>query len=158
MLNTKLIKKVEKRLGVKVEQTETGRYYVHYGGDVISWLTQGGECGQGLGYNGPGAYALNFHIRRDNDYSDIQTDYFAGYHVSNASQMLNAVCPPKAKYSVGDLVRFKDCKRQIRYGNVGLTGIIVDTCGDGKHYDVSVPGSITRTYIADRDLEVLAAA
>jgi hypothetical protein len=158
MLNTKLIKKVEKRLGVKVEQTETGRYYVHYDKNVISWLTQGPECGQGLGYDGPDAYAMNFHIRRVNDHSDPQTDYFAGYHVDNASQMLNSICPPKPKYKVGDLVRFKDCKRQKRYGNAGLTGLIVDTCGDGKHYDVSVPGSITRTYIADRDLEVLAAA
>ena len=158
MLNTKLIKKVEKRLGVKVEKTESGRFYATYGEHTISWLCQGPECGQGLGYDGPDAYGLNFHIRRNNDHSDLYTDYHAGYHVSNASQMLDAVCPPKAKYSVGDLVRFKDCKRQKRYGNAGLTGLIVDICGDGKHYDVSVPGSITRTYIADRDLEVLAAA
>ena len=158
MLNTKLIKKVEKRLGVKVAKTGNGRFYASYDGNTISWLCQGAECGQGLGYDGPGAYALNFHIRRNDDYSDIQTDYFAGYHVSNASQMLDAVCPPKAKYSVGDLVRFKDCKRQKRYGNAGLTGLITLICGDGKHYDVSVPGSTTRTYIADRDLEVLAAA
>ena len=143
-----VIKKVEKILGVKVQNTN-GRYYTNYDGKVLSFLGQGRE---GLGTGGVEADALNFHTRGENDHSDLQTDYYAGTFWDNATQMINSVKPPESKYGPGTLVEFKDNKRQVRYGNVGKVGVVVRA--DGNYCDVQIAGTgKVQTYISDRDLK-----
>jgi hypothetical protein len=144
-----VIKKIEKTLGVKVQVTDNGRYYAHYDGRVLSFLGQGRE---GLGTGGVEADALNFHTRGETDYSDPQTDYFAGTFWDNATQMIHSVKPPEAKFQLGTLVEFKDNKRQVRYGNVGKVGIVVRA--NGRYLDVQIAGTgSVQTYISDRDLK-----
>lgn len=122
-----VIKRVEKALGVKVKRPERedgyGKYWAHYGGRVISWSPNGS--------GGLEAEATGFHIRREDDHSDLQTDYFAGYFLDNATQMINAAKPPPPKYKVGSLIRFKNNKRAKRYGVAGRLAIVTRAPGGG---------------------------
>lgn len=145
---SKVIKKVEKALGVKVQQTNTGRYWAEYNGRVISWLGNGG--------NTPDAEACNFHVRRVDDVSDIQTDYFAGSFRDNATQMIHAVKPPQPKFKLGDLVEFKDNKRQRRYQQVGDVGIVVEVSEYTASYKIQKAGSAEVTgYESERDIKLV---
>lgn len=100
------------------------------------------------------------HKRRENDHTDIMTDYFAGSFYDNLTQILDGFVPPPSKYQLGDLVQFKDNKRMARYGLAGQIGNVVKV--HGKIYDVLVltrpsfeDGSKNiQTYISQRDLEV----
>jgi len=145
-----VIKKIEKTLGVKVQQNpRSGRYSASYDGKVLSFAGQGRE---GLGTGGVEADALNFHTRGEEDISDPYTDYFAGTFWDNATQMIHSIKPPESKYGPGTLVEFKDTKRQVRYGNVGKVGVVIST--QGKYCDVQIAGTgKVQTYIADRDLK-----
>ena len=69
MLNEKAIKKVEKALGVKVQGGD-GRYYASYDGYVVSWRASKSyyEAGGTLEASG-------WHVRREDDHSDSQTDH-----------------------------------------------------------------------------------
>ena len=118
-------KKVTKALGAKVNHPEDGygHYWVHYGNHILSW----GACnGEGLE-----ADASGFHIRREDDHSEPQTDYFAGYFVDNPTKMIHAVKPPPPKFRVGALIRFKDNKRSKRWGVEGKLGIVMQAKGGG---------------------------
>ena len=144
----KVIQKVEKALGVKVQQTDTGRYWAEYDGRVISWLGNGGDT--------PDMDACNYHVRRVDDHSDIQTDYFAGSFRDNATQMIHAVKPPEPKFKVGDLIEFKDNKRQQRYGQVGVIGIVVEISSYGS-YKIQKAGSTeTSPFQSERDIKLAA--
>lgn len=122
-----VIKKVEKALGVKVNRPERedgyGKYWVHYDGRIISWTPNGS--------GGLDAEATGYHVRREDDHSDLQTDYFAGYFVKNPTQMINAVKPPPPKFKVGSLIRFKDTKRAQRYNVAGRMAIVTTADGGG---------------------------
>ena len=116
-----VIKRVEKALGVKVNRPERedgyGKYWAHYGGRVISWSPNGS--------GGLEAEATGFHIRREDDHDHHHTDYFAGYFLDNATQMINAAKPPPPKYKVGSLIRFKNNKRAQRYNVAGRLVIVI---------------------------------
>ena len=118
-------KKVEKALGVKVNHPEGGygSYWVHYESHIISWHSNGA--------GGLEAEATGYHVRREDDHSDLQTDYFAGYYAKNATQMIHAVKPPPPKFKVGALIRFKNNKRSQRGGVEGKMGIVTEANGGG---------------------------
>ena len=120
-----VIKKVEKTLGVKVNQPSGGhgKYCVSYGEHTLSWYSNGA--------GGLDSDASGYHVRRTDDHSDPQTDYFAGSYMKNASQMIHSVKPAPPKFKVGTLVRFKDNKRSKRFGVDGKLGIVMGTGGSG---------------------------
>ena len=94
------------------------------------------------------------HICRDGDVSDSMTDYFAGYHVDNITQALNAVAALPARYPVGSLVRFKDNKRNGRQKLAGKVALVMQA-ESGGNYKVQYPGSQDRydPFYSERDLE-----
>ena len=77
------------------------------------------------------ADACNFHVRRCDDYSDMQSDYFAGSFRDNATQMIEALLPKPPKFPVGSLVRGKQNKRATRQGYAGKVGLVVPKTGAG---------------------------
>ena len=94
------------------------------------------------------------HHRRLDDHHDLQTDYFAGGFYDNVTQMVDSLKAPPSKYSVGDMIKFKDTKRMQRWGTAGEIGIIVKE--HGKIYDIRMCKSNTlQTYISERDVEVM---
>ena len=120
-----VIKKVEKALGVKVNcpEHECGKYWVHYGDKIISWSSNGA--------GGLDSEATGYHVRREDDHSDLRTDYFAGYFVDNPTQLIRTVKPPPPKFKVGDLIRFKGNKRAMRHGVANKLAIVTTADGNG---------------------------
>jgi hypothetical protein len=146
----KAIKKIEKRLGVKLDDNGDGRYYVQVGDYVGSFLTQKkwrGEEGE--------REASNWHIRHHADHTDSMSDYFAGSYRDNCTQWLNSLSPLEPKFPVGCLVRGKDNKRAIRQGYAGKVGLVT---GSGTYMKVDwlgeEPPSYSMTY-PERDLELI---
>ena len=94
------------------------------------------------------------HICRDGDVTDSMTDYFAGYHVDNITQALNAVAALPAKYPVGSLVRFKNNKRNGRCKLAGKIALVMQA-ESGGNYKVQYAGSQDRydPFYSERDLE-----
>ena len=153
MKHETVLKKVEKRLGVKAQEGHNGKWQAHYDNHVISWYAS-------EPWDNPGGppYAHLFHVRRENDHTDLMTDYFAGYHCDNATQMINAVCPPEAKFPVGCLVRGKGNKRATRQGYAGKTGLVIES---GRYSKVEWLGEPKKDYqysYPERDLELVSAA
>ena len=149
MLHDEAVKKVEKALGVKVELIGNTRYGCVYDGQVLSWLVQRKWRTEGTKIlkDGP-LEAYNWHLRRVDDHSDPYTDYFAGSHRDNLTQLINAVKPPEAKYPTGTLVKGKDNKRATRQGYAGRLAIVTESgrymylnWTDGKQdsYRISYP-------------------
>ena len=152
MKHEKAIKKVEKALGVKVEEGYNGKWHFQYENKVCSWYKT-------EKWDEPGEFeARSFHVRREDDHSDIMTDYFAGCHLDNLTQLIEWCKPPEAKFSVGTLVRGKQNKRATRHGYAGRIGLVtkagkymnIDWCGDEA-------GCTWLTY-PERDIELVSAA
>ena len=153
MKHETVLKKVEKRLGVKAEEGYNGKWYAQYGDQIISWYAQKNWQDE----DGPLEASL-FHVRRQDDITDIQTDYFAGYHLSNATQMINSVCPPEPKFPVGCLVRGKFNKRATRGGYAGKTGLVIGAGSYPKVEWLGGPkGGYQYTY-PERDLALVSKA
>jgi len=136
MLHEKAVKKVEKALGVKVELIGNCRYGVTYNGYVLSWLVQRQWKVENdkIMKDGP-LEAHNWHARRVNDHSDPMTDYFAGSHFDNITQLIHWVKPPAPTFKVGDLVKGKDNKRAQRRGYAGRLAIVEEINGStGKYF------------------------
>ena len=72
--------------------------------------------------------------------------------------MLERLVPPKAKFPVGSLVRGKQCKRAIRQGYAGLTGLV--TSSGNRYATVEWLGKEKSPYnnYPERDLEMVSAA
>ena len=158
----KAIKKIEKALGVEVKETYNGRYSFQYGNQVASFLTQARYDYDDEGNYGPIENEVevhNWHIRSENDHTDIQTDYFAGYYVDNCTQFINQLKPPAPKFAVGSLVRGKTNKRATRQGYAGKTGLVreighyVKIQWMGEEY----PSQYNYGY-PERDIELVSAA
>jgi len=73
--------------------------------------------------------AHNFHVRRENDHSDLMTDYHAGSFRDNITQVCESLLPPPPKFPVGSLVRGKQNKRAIRQGYAGKVGLVMPSRG-----------------------------
>ena len=131
-----VIKKVKthfKKQGIDIAisaPTERGSYkwsFEHNG--YVGSFSANGHDGYSEGWED--ADACLFHIRRDNDHSDMQSDYFAGSFRDNATQMVESILPKPSKFKVGQLVRGKDNKRGNRHGYAGLVGLVTEaTTGD----------------------------
>ena len=144
------IKKIEKYLDVRVQQDSGGRFWFAYENEIGSFLSNGrSKDGDVME-----ADACNWHRRRSNDHSDMQSDYFAGSFRENLTQLLHSMKAPPCKYSAGQLVRGKPNKRAMRYGFSGLTGMITETSSDSCTVDWI---GIDRkdTYVSTRDLELV---
>jgi len=146
------IKKVEKALGVKVKEGYNGKWCFQYENKVCSWHKD-------EKWDAPGEFeARSFHSRREDDHTDIQSDYFAGCFFDNVTQLIHWCKPPEAKFSVGTLVRGKQNKRANRQGYAGKLGLVtkagtymyIDWCGEES-------GQTWLTY-PERDIELVSAA
>jgi len=141
MKHDKVLKKVEKRLGVKASYGSNGKIYVCYKDYCLSWWCE---------KNGE---ASLLHVRRQEDTPDARTDYFPGHFCENVSQMLDFVCPPSPKFPVGALVRGKDNKRAQRMGYAGKMGLVHGQSQYGRAACVYLGDNLTGTIIPERDLE-----
>ena len=152
------IKKVEnyfKKHGhpeVKVEIV--GHRYTFQFGDYV-----GSFFPNGCGSDAPEAMeanATNYHVRRVNDHSDIQSDYHAGSFRDNITQVIHALLPPPSKYPAGSLVRGKTNKRASRHGFAGHLGLVVRaTDGYCEVRWVGVPEPRWKLMYSERDLELV---
>ena len=151
MLHEKAVKKIEKALGVKVEQMGH-RWGCVYDGHVLSWISSPQWDNKDV------LEASNWHIRRVDDHSDSMVDYFAGSHRDNLTQLIHAVKPPEPKFPVGSLVQGKENKRAQRQGYASRLAIVTEAgqymylkwvSGDDDRYRISYP---------ERDFQLASAA
>lgn len=136
-----VFKKVEKYLGKGVLQAEgTGRggvggyYYFQHGDYVVTIGTREAYEWE----KSQEDQVCSYHMRRSNDHTDTMTDYFAGSYYDNITQILDSlgVIPPK--FGVGQLVRVKENKSNIKkFGKkrVGVPGLVVSV-GKYKGYKI----------------------
>ena len=104
--------------------------------------------------------AHNFHIRRCDDHSDLQSDYHAGSFRDNITQLCQSMLPPPPKFPVGSLVRGRDNKRANRQGYAGLVGLVTATAGYGGYCYVewvgqAAPKTTYKSSYPERDLELV---
>ena len=146
-----LLKKIAK-LGLEVDDNGTRCYIVH-NGKIASWFYQND-------YHSGEPYALNFHIKSVGQESDPYTDYYPGYHLDNATQMLQTLVPPPAKFPVGSLVRGKQNKRAQRSGYAGKVGLVTEAGGSNYCRVEWVGEAKNNPYnnYPERDLELVSAA
>jgi|TARA_R110000787_G_scaffold54471_4_gene126746 hypothetical protein len=139
-MNTeKAIKKIEKYLGVKVERQ----------GHKCTFLYENKTCR----FHDSSGDAHSFHIRRTDDHSDLQSDYFAGYHLKNLTQFLHSLKQPDPKFPNGSLIKGRINKRAARHGIAGVAGVVIDVGLYGA-YNILWNGSEQiSTYPYERDLE-----
>ena len=126
-----VIKKIKthfKKQGIDIEVEMVGhRWAFQHNGYVGSFLGNG-RC---TDEDQMDADAHNFHVRRCDDHSDMQSDYFAGSFRDNATQMIESLLPKPPKFKVGQLVRGKQNKRAMRQGYAGKVGLVMDEGGSG---------------------------
>jgi hypothetical protein len=158
-----VIKKIKthfKKQGVDIDVEYNGtRWSFEHNSYVGSFLANGAMASDEKSQLE--ASACNFHIRRCNDHSDSQSDYFAGSFRDNATQMVESILPKPSKFKVGQLVRGKDNKRANRQGYAGSVGMVTDaTTGDyvsvkwmGKNSTRNRSGY--NNHYPERDLEVM---
>ena len=138
-----VIKKIQKRIpGVTVHADGRKHWFAHEG-KIASFYA--------CNYRG----TSNFHIRREDDHSDSMTDYFAGSFYDNATQMINALCPPPAKFPVGTLVKGKDNKRAGRLGMSGRVGLVTQISTYGSYKLLMSDTGHEESYSYERDLEMV---
>jgi hypothetical protein len=130
------------------------RYTFQHNGYVGSFFANGHD---GYSEGWEDADAINFHIRRSNDHSDIQSDYYAGSFRSNITQVCESLLSSLPKYPAGTLVRGKQTKRARRWGFSDKVGLVIDTnTGNSDYVTVQWVGNLTNkgTTVSFRDLEI----
>jgi hypothetical protein len=154
-----LLKKIAK-LGLKVQEGYNGKHFIYHKGQIASWYYQeayGEVDGEYQKLEGVWE-SRGHHIRSEGDESDPHTDYFAGCFCENATQLLNYLIPPVAKFPVGTLVRGKSNKRATRQGYAGKTGLVIKS---GTYLQIDWLGEEKRSYTMsypERDIELVSAA
>ena len=139
------IKKIEKRLGKGCVHVDGHKAWVHHNGQVLSfWRNGGGEN-----------HCSGWHTRRENDHSDIQTDYFAGTYHDNLTQALSWLKPPPSKFKKGDTVKFKNTKKNIRWHRANKVGIVVTDEANTDRWCVLLPDGTKHTYCGVRDIGLM---
>ena len=137
-----VIKKIKthfKKQGIDIDVEYSGtRWSFEYNNYVGSFLANGATASDATAQLE--ADACNFHVRRCDDHSDLHSDYFAGSFRDNATQMIQSILPPPAKFKPGQLVQGKDNKRANRRGYAGLTGLVTDS-GSGGYVFVEWMGA-----------------
>ena len=139
------ISKLQKRLGTKDLDITTDEFGVNgrrewlvYGDTVARWHV--GRCD----YRDPESElrVSSFHTKGVGQESDSQTDYFPGTYWSNATQLVDRLKSPPAKYPASSLVRGKDNKRAKRFGYAGKHALV--TRADDARY-------LTLQFVGDED-------
>ena len=128
-----VIKKIKthfKKQGIDIDVEYNGTRWAFQHNDYVgSFLANGAMASDTAAQLE--ADACNFHVRRCDDYSDMQSDYFAGSFRDNATQMIESLLPKPSKFKVGQLVRGKANKRATRQGYAGKVGLVMEaTPGD----------------------------
>ena len=136
-----VIKKIQSRMPGVTIHTDGRKHWFAYEGKIASFYA--------CEYRG----TSNFHIRREDDHSDMMTDYFAGSFYNNATQMINTLSPPPPKFPVGSLVRGKDNKRANRFGMSGRVALVTDISKYGGYKLLMSDTGLEETYVYERDLE-----
>ena len=123
------IKKVKSHFakqGIEIDVQLVGhRWTFVHDGYVGSFLANG-RCSD---EDQMDADAHNFHIRRCDDHSDLQSDYHAGSFRDNITQLCHSMLPPPPKFPAGSLVRGRDNKRANRQGYAGKVGLVMPNRG-----------------------------
>lgn len=127
--------KLKKRLGVEdlnLNSSEWGvngrKEWLVYEGTVASWRVEPSD------YRDPDSprCVTGFHTKGVGQESDAQTDYFPGTYWRNATQLIDRLQPPPAKFTPGNLVRGKlKNKRAMRHGYAGKAALVI---GANGHY------------------------
>ena len=94
------------------------------------------------------------HVRRENDHSDLMTDYHAGYFPNNLTRALDAIEPPEPKFPAGSLVQVKPTKRAVRFNIAGISGLVVDAGPHNVKILSNSDGSVT-SWIRNNDIELV---
>jgi hypothetical protein len=134
------IKKIEKRLGKGCVQISDRKAWVSHGENILSfWVKNGGED-----------HCHGWHTRRQNDHSDLMTDYFAGTYHSNLTQALSWLKPPPSKFKKGDVVFFKPTKKNARFRRSGTCVVLTDK-ENADSWQVIQPDG-TKHWVGVRDI------
>ena len=127
------INKLKKRLGTKDLDITTDvfgangrREWLVYGDTVARWHVEPED------YRNPESElrVSSFHTKGVGQESDPYTDYFPGTYWSNATQLIDRLNSPPAKFTPGVLVRGKaENKRAKRMGYAGKTALVIGASG-----------------------------
>ena len=127
------ISKLQKRLGTKdldMSSSEWGvngrKEWLVYEGTVASWRVEPSD------FRDPDSprCVCGFHTKGVGQESDPHTDYFPGTYWSNATQLIDRLKSPPAKFTPGVLVRGKsENKRAKRHGYAGKTALVTKASG-----------------------------
>ena len=128
MKATSAINKIKKRLGIDVTDdvntvlngtAAARKVVIPWKGRVLSFYID-------HSYELKTAKISLVHVRRENDHSDLMSDYHAGSFCQNLTQALDYIEPPDPKFPAGTLVRVKQTKRAVRWNINGVTGLVVE--------------------------------
>ena len=126
------ISKLQKRLGKDLDISSdtwgvNGRKeWIVYEDTVASWRVEPSD------FRDPDSprRVCGFHTKGVNQESDPQTDYFPGTYWDNATQLVDRLKSPPAKFTPGVLVRGKtENKRAKRHGYAGKTALVTKASG-----------------------------
>ena len=131
------INKMTKRLGVSNKenlQIESGSWsgycrkeWLVHGDTIASWRVELKDWDN----QDSELVATSFHTKGIGQESDPYTDYYPGTYWSNATQLINRLKDPPAKYPAGSLVRGKaKNKRAMRMGYAGKTALVTKSSGN----------------------------
>lgn len=155
------ISKIKKRLGIDVsrdvaamaEADATGgrcnrKIAIPWKGRVLSFYVDG------AGTSNPRVSLV--HVRREDDHSDMMTDYHAGGFYDNLTQALDAIEPPAPKFAPGALLRVKGTKRAHRWGIADRMGVVIEA---GPHgVKLLWNNGLTSDWVRNNDLQEIARA
>lgn len=158
MKATSAIGKIKKRLGVDVSKevaaiangtSSSRKVVIPWKGRVLSFYVDP-PC------KNTDAVISLVHVRRENDHSDLQTDYHAGSFYDNLTQALDSIEPPAPKFTPGDFVRVKSTKRAVRWRIDGLSGLVLEV----NSHNVKLLRSDNgwSSWIRNNDVELVASA
>lgn len=144
----KAVAKVEKRLQKKMSRGSYNDIYsIIYQGQELSFFENGSRDGTGS--------VSCIHLQREGAVSRPEIDHFPGHYCDNIEQALSYLKPKPGKFSLGSLVRFKDNKRNYRYGKrSGFVGIVSRVRSHG-YYNVKLCPSFVKEIsdVSERDIE-----
>lgn len=154
------ISKIKKRLGVDVSKevaaivngtSSSCKVVIPWKGRVLSFYVDPARARR----NADAVISL-VHVRRENDHSDLQTDYHAGSFYDNLTQALDSIEPPAPKFTPGDFVRVKSTKRAARWRIDGLSGLVLEV----NSHNVKLLRSDNgwSSWIRNNDVELVASA
>ena len=141
------INKLKKRLGKDLDISSdtwgvNGRKeWLFYGDTVASWRVEPNDYRDSESE----LVVSGFHTKGKGQESDPHTDYFPGTYWDNATQLVDRLKSPSAKFTPGVLVRGKvENKRAKRHGYAGKTALV--TKAHGKYMSLQF---VSDTWIDD---------